>query len=262
MLQENQVKLIAQTFDGAKVMEGKERGVQARIRNVYKRAHYTHCHQMQLVIKKACEQNQESVEFFENIRKLSSFFNKSVESKKIEKQCTGGSLPTGSSTRWSYFSRTLTRLASYFNEYKTCFQQISTTSKVSKTVCKAKNFKVLFDSNSFFNFLSFFQPIFSQVQLIFLNLQSVRATADLVNNSFTEFREYIEGIEVSDLPFDIQETAREVIQKILVELEKRFQDIETGHLVAHQIFRKDFYKSRSDIQLGVVLVIFQKFTLQ
>ena len=82
-------------------------------------------------------------------------------------------------------------------------------------------------------------------------MQSVRATADLVNNSFTEFREYIEGIAVSDLPFDIQETAREVIQKILVELEKRFMDIETGHLVAHQIFRKDFYKSRSDIQLGV-----------
>ena len=95
-----------------------------------------------------------------------------------------------------------------------------------------------------------------------MNLQSVRATTDLVNNSFKEVIEYIEGIEVSDLPFDIQETAREVIQKILVELKKRFQDIETGHLVAHKIFRKDFYKSRSDIQLGVFLVIFQKFTLQ
>ena len=43
MLEENQEKLIAQTFDGAKVMEGKEKRVQARIRNVYKRAHYTHC---------------------------------------------------------------------------------------------------------------------------------------------------------------------------------------------------------------------------
>ena len=61
VLQENQVKLIAQTFDGAKVMEGKERGVQAIGRNVYKRSHYTYCHQMQLVIKQACKQNQESV---------------------------------------------------------------------------------------------------------------------------------------------------------------------------------------------------------
>ena len=262
VLQENQVKLIAQTFDGAKVMEGKDRGVQARVRNVYKRAHYTDFHQMQLVIKKACEQNQESIEFFENIRKLSSFFNKSVESKGIEKECTGGSLPTGSCTRWSYISRTLTRLASYFNEYKTCFQKISTTSKVSKTAFKAKTFKVLFDSKKFSNLLSFFQPIFSHVQTIFLKLQSVRATADFVNDSFREFREYIEGIEVCDLPIDIQETASEVILKILLELEKRFQNIETGHLVAHQIFRKDFYKSRSDLQLGFFLVIFQKSTLQ
>ena len=68
-------------------MEGKERGVQARVKNIYRRAHYTHCHchQMQLVVKKACEQNEESIEFFENVRKISSFFNKSVESKRIEK---------------------------------------------------------------------------------------------------------------------------------------------------------------------------------
>ena len=60
VLEKNQEKLIAQTFDGAKVMEGKEKGVKARINNVYKRAHYTHCHchQMQLVIKKACEQKK------------------------------------------------------------------------------------------------------------------------------------------------------------------------------------------------------------
>ena len=104
--------------------------------------------------KKACQQNEESIEFFENIRKVSSFFNKSVESKKIEKKCTGGSLPTGSSTRWSYFSRTLNRLVSNFSEYKACFQEISTLSKVSKTVFKAKKFKTLFDSNKFFNFFS------------------------------------------------------------------------------------------------------------
>ena len=85
------------------------------------------------------------------------------------------------------------------------------------------------------------------MQTIFLKLQSVKATADFVNDSFREFREYI---EVCDLPIDIQETASEVILKILLELEKRFQNIETGHLVAHQIFRKDVYKSRSDLQLG------------
>ena len=70
--------------------------------------------------------------------------------------------------------------------------------------------------------LSFFQPIFSQVQLIFLKLQSVRSTASSVNNSFREFREYIEDIKVTDIPFEIQETATEVISKILFDLENNY----------------------------------------
>ena len=58
-----------------------------------------------------------------------------------------------------------------------------------------------------------------------------------MSNSFREFREYIEDIKVSEISFEIQETVSEVISKILVELEKRFENVETGHLLAHQIFR-------------------------
>ena len=89
----------------------------------------------------------------------------------------------------------------------------------------------------FLNLLSFFQSIFSQVELIFLKLQSVKSTASSVNNSFREFMEYIEDIKVNEIPFEIQETASEVFSKILVEFEKRFENVETGHLLAHQIFR-------------------------
>ena len=71
-----------------------------------------------------------------------------------------------------------------------------------------------------------------------------------MNNSFREFRNYIEDIKVCEIPFEIQETASEVISKILVELEKRFENVETGHLVAHQIFRKEFYKSCSELKLN------------
>ena len=65
---------------------------------------------------------------------------------------------------------------------------------------------------TFFLIFKFFHPIFPGYNF-FLNLQRVRSTAYLGNDSFTEFRDYIEGIEVSGLPFDIQETASEVIQK-------------------------------------------------
>ena len=57
-------------------MEGKERRVQARVNNIYRRVYYTHCYynQMQLVVKKPLKQNQESIEFFENDRKISYVF--------------------------------------------------------------------------------------------------------------------------------------------------------------------------------------------
>ena len=76
---------------------------------------------------------------------------------------------------------------------------------------------------------------------MFSKLQSVKATANSVNNSFREFREYVEDIKVSYLHEDIRETASEVKHKILIELEKRFFNVDTGHLVAYEVFRKYFY---------------------
>ena len=63
-------------------------------------------------------------------------------------------------------------------------------------------------------------------------------------------KKHIEDIEISETSFEIQETASEVISKILVELEKRFESVETEHLVAYQIFRKEFYKSCSELKLN------------
>ncbi len=51
----NKQKLIAQTYDGAAALSGKEKGVQTRIKEVYKNAHYVHSyvHQLNLIIEKA-----------------------------------------------------------------------------------------------------------------------------------------------------------------------------------------------------------------
>ena len=132
-------------------------------------------------------------------------------------------------------------LVSYFNQYIACFKEIFTTTKIRKIVKKAERFLILLDSYKFFHLVSFFQPIFSQFTQFFSKLQSVKATANSVNNSFREFREYVEDIKVSYLHEDIRETASEVKHKILIELEKRFFDVDTGHLVAYEVFRKDFY---------------------
>ncbi len=51
----NTEKLIALTYDGASALSGKEKGVQTRIKEVYKNAHYVHCYayQLNLIIEKA-----------------------------------------------------------------------------------------------------------------------------------------------------------------------------------------------------------------
>ena len=88
---------------------------------------------MQLVVKKACEQNEESIEYLKILGKYNLF---SISQWKVgeQKKCTGETLPIGSSTKWSYFGKTLNRLVSYFNQYKACFEEICTTSKIRKTL--------------------------------------------------------------------------------------------------------------------------------
>ena len=50
--------------------------------------------------------------------------------------------------------------------------------------------------------------------MVFSKLQSVKATANSVKNSFREFKEYVEDIKVSDLRENIREFATEVKHKI------------------------------------------------
>ena len=57
---------------------------------------------------------------------------------------------------------------------------------------------------------------------MFSKLQRVKATANSVNNSIREPKEYVEGIKVSGFHEDIQQTASEVILRILIELQIRF----------------------------------------
>ena len=75
---------------------------------------------------------------------------------------------------------------------------------------------------------------------MFSQLQNIKATLNSVNNSFREFREYVEDIKVSDSHEDILITTSEVKHKILIKLEKRFFDVDTGHSVTYGVFRENF----------------------
>ncbi len=79
----NKEKLIAQTYDGAAALSGKEKGVQTRIKEVYKNAHYVHCyaHRLNLIIEKATSKMSKARIFFKSFSGIPAFFSKSPQRK-------------------------------------------------------------------------------------------------------------------------------------------------------------------------------------
>ena len=69
-------KLVAQTYDGAAVLSGVNRGVQARLKEIYNNAYFVHCyaHQLNLIVQKAASQNQRVRVFFASLSEIPTFF--------------------------------------------------------------------------------------------------------------------------------------------------------------------------------------------
>ncbi|CAH2014231.1 unnamed protein product [Acanthoscelides obtectus] len=70
-------KLIAQSYDGASVMSGRHRRVQALFQRDYIYAYFVHCyaHQLNLILSQATSQNQEVRIFFKFKRYFNFFFS-------------------------------------------------------------------------------------------------------------------------------------------------------------------------------------------
>ena len=83
----NKEKLIAQTFDGAKVMDQKvKRSPSKSEESPQKSPPYPLPMSPDAATsQKACGQSEKSIDFFKNRRRISSYFKKSVESKSLEK---------------------------------------------------------------------------------------------------------------------------------------------------------------------------------
>lgn len=101
---------VGQTYDGASVMRGKNRGVQALFREQVPQAIYVHCfnHRLNLVIVKVCKNIPECNDFFSLLESLYVFISgSSIHSQflKIQKEISNDAKPIElkklSDTRWS-----------------------------------------------------------------------------------------------------------------------------------------------------------------
>ena len=76
LIGEDRLKLVAQSYDGAAVLSGVNRGVQARIKEVYNNAYFVHCyaHQLNLILQRAASQNRNVRIFFASFVRIPTFF--------------------------------------------------------------------------------------------------------------------------------------------------------------------------------------------
>ena len=117
-----QKKLIAQTYDGAAVLSGIHKGVQTRIKEVFKNAHYIHCyaHQLNLILEKATSQNSSVKLFFSSLSGIPAFFHKSAQRMAVSDNAASKRVAAPSSTRWNFKERTVSDVHEIKDELIEC----------------------------------------------------------------------------------------------------------------------------------------------
>ncbi len=98
-------KVIAQTYDEATVMRRSTGGVQRKIMDVYKNAHYVYCYQLNLIIQQATKVIPRICTFFTDLGGFSAFFSRSSKRIAVFDRVVAHRLPRVSTTRRNFQSR-------------------------------------------------------------------------------------------------------------------------------------------------------------
>jgi len=167
-------KVIAQSYDGTSVMSGKNTGVQARVKAIYKNAHFVHCyaHQLNLIVERCATQSKPVKIFFCNIEAFSSFFSQSTKRTAILDEVVKKRIPRIASTRWNFKSRVVSTVHKYKNDIYECLERILDDNSYDyKTMNKAIGLKHYLDDAEFNYWLSVFNAIMPHCDVLYNELQ-------------------------------------------------------------------------------------------
>jgi hypothetical protein len=256
-------KLIAQSYDGASVMSGKNNGVQAILRKTYPFAYYIHCyaHQFNLIMEQAAQCHKKVKIFFANLSVFSSFFYRSPKRTAILDEMVKRRLPRAVPTRWNFKSRTVNTLFEYKDSFIECFEKILDGERVdSKTISEACGLLNHLKCPEFLYWLNLFHYIMPHVEIFFnqtqkrgINGLEIQIAVEQFEQQIVRIRsstDYIESGEEEEPPKKRQKTtsagdsrsvvAKEVCVNILSQIKERFEF--KDHLSAAKLFDSANFK--------------------
>ena len=183
-------KLIAQCYDGAAVMSGRQRGVQTIVKEKYPNAHYVHCyaHQLNLILQQAVSQVSSIRVFFANLNGFSVFFSRSPKRVAYLDECVARRIPRSVQTRWNFQSRIVSTVYRYREDLVNCLKEIIVSWKGDQTtVREASGLLHWLQDKDFLLFLDFFNKLMPHVDILYAQLQKHNMDPVSVKNSIDGF---------------------------------------------------------------------------
>ncbi|CAH1103808.1 unnamed protein product [Psylliodes chrysocephalus] len=167
-------KLIAQAYDGANVMSNKTGGVQSKIKETYKNAHFVHCyaHQLNLIMQKATSQNTKVKIFFATLSEIPSFFSTSTHKCDILEEIVRIKMPKVTPTCWNYNIRTVNSVFENREKLIECFRELEEKCEKTITCKEASGLKTSLEDPNFVFWLTLFHKILPHVDTLFNQFQS------------------------------------------------------------------------------------------
>lgn len=175
-------KIVGQTYDGAPVMSGGVRGLQAKIKEKFPEALFVHCysHVLNLVLQQSVSHIKECNSFFTSLCGIGSFFSKSPKRANSLSDFMSRKLPKIAPTRWNFSSRLVNTVKENRQALIEFFESIINNSDEwdSESILLARGCASFLESFKTCFLIDLFSSIFSHTDVLFDILQN--KTNDLI----------------------------------------------------------------------------------
>jgi len=200
------IPVVAQAYDGASVMSGRENGVQMKIREVHPTAVYVHCmaHRLNLVVVQSCKITRHAASFFDVLESLYCFFARPNNHKVfMETRSLLGvtslnklELTQLSDTRWSCRWKNVNATKRLFSTIKSCLVELCVPG--NGCFVQAQGLLHQIQKYEFLVCLAVFDTVLATVQVLHKVLQRVDATIASACNVIANTIAVLEDMRSSD----------------------------------------------------------------